>query len=162
RAAARVLALTMLIGAVLPRVPAAAQQSPPFTLLGADPQKVVNGALTLMAFSVVPDLASSVLQIKGASAGENSDIWMTQTGGGFPLGKPVAPYVEGSVGFSRYDPKFIASNGMESRRIPAKWNTIAGTGGIGIDIPLVKDLTLRPIFNFSIGHVESDSSAAGR
>ena len=43
-----------------------------------------------------------------------------------------------------------------------KWTTLAGTGGIGWDFPLFWDLKFRPIFNFSIGHVESDLSLLGR
>ena len=45
---------------------------------------------------------------------------MTQFGGGFTLGTSFALYMEGSAGGSRYDPEFVASDGQESRRVPAK------------------------------------------
>ena len=132
-----------------------------FTLVGGNIKDRAEGALSLMAFSVVPDLAGSYLSINSSST-SNPKIFMTQTGGGFTLGEGIAPYVEGSVGFSRYDPKFVATDGQEQRRIPTKWNTITGTGGIGVDFPLIGNLKFRPMFNFSLGHVESDSSAAAR
>lgn len=65
-------------------------------------------------------------------------------------------------GTARYDPAFLASNGNEERRLPVRWNTLSGTGGIGWDFPIATNLVLRPIFNFSRGHVESDASLAGR
>jgi hypothetical protein len=71
-------------------------------------------------------------------------------------------YLEGALGYSRYDPTFVASDGQEQREIPAKWTTIAGTGGIGWAFSLLPDWWLVPVFNFSLGHVESDSSLAGR
>jgi len=160
RRLAAATALCVLAGA-LPAHCALAQDDGGFTLIGGNVKDRAEGALTLMAFSVVPDLAGSFLSIKSSST-SNPKIFMTQTGGGFTLGAGIAPYVEGSIGFSRYDPKFVASEGAEQRHIPTKWNTIAGTGGIGVDFPLIGNVKFRPMFNFSLGHVESDSSAAGR
>jgi hypothetical protein len=77
----------------------------------------------------------------------------------FPL------YLEGNAAFSRYDPTFIATNGTESREVPAKWTTVTGTIGAGWDFPLTTltpELVLRPIANFTLGHMESDLSAAVR
>jgi hypothetical protein len=158
-----VVALVVLTAAsALAPQPGRAQETPPFSIDAAKVQKAVNGALTLMAYSVVPDLAGSLLSVKDSGTG-NPGIQATQFGGGSLLGDSFSAYVEGSMGLSRYDPKFIASRGQEQRTIPVKWNTIAGTGGIGWGFPLfLKDLSLIPIFNFSLGHVESDSSAAGR
>ncbi len=48
------------------------------------------------------------------------------------------------------------------RTIPTKWNSVSGTGGIGWDFRIADELVLRPIFNFSLGHLESDASLAGR
>ena len=87
---------------------------------------------------------------------------MTSLGGGFTTSKGFPLYLEGTAGYSRYDPTFIASNGEEERPVPVKWNVSSVTGGIGWDFPVAKDLVLRPIFNFSYGHLESDTSLAGR
>lgn len=155
-----ITALT-IVAVLLPGV-AVAQEPPPWQLPGVNVQRYANGVLTLMAFSVVPDLTSSFLSIDSGQSSSPS-ISMSQLGGGFTLGTGFALYLEGNLGYNRYDPTFIATNGQEERRIPAKWNTFAGTGGIGWDFPLYFDgLYLRPIFNFSLGHVESDASLLGR
>jgi hypothetical protein len=101
-------------------------------VIGGNVQKRANGVLVLMAYSVVPDLAGSSLSINSASTG-NPGIVATQFGGGSLLGEAFPAYVEGFWGFSRYDPTFIASNGQEQRVVPTKWNTFAGTGGVGWD-----------------------------
>jgi hypothetical protein len=57
---------------------------------------------------------------------------------------------------------FLATNGTEQREIPARWTTITGTGGVGWDFPIARELVLRPIANFTLGHMETDLSAAVR
>ncbi|WP_116295361.1 autotransporter domain-containing protein [Cupriavidus taiwanensis] len=124
---------------------------------GANVQKRANAVLSLMAYSAVPDLASSSLSIDNATSGDPG-VTMTQLGGGATLSKSVPLYLEGAIAYSRYDPTFVASNGSESRNIPTRWNTVTGTGGIGWDFPLLanRELVIRPIFNFTLGHVASD------
>ena len=87
---------------------------------------------------------------------------MAQLGGGFTVSKSFPLYLEGNVAFSRYDPTFIATNGTEEREIPAEWNTLTGTVGVGWDFPLARELVLRPIANFTLGRMTSDVSAATR
>ncbi len=132
-----------------------------FGIVGANVQKQANAVLTLMSFAVVPDLASSSLSISNTST-DNPDITLWQLGGGFTLSKSFPLYLEGSVAYNRYDPTFVASNGQETRRVPTKWNTFAGTVGVGWDFPLTesKELVFRPILNASIGRVASDISVA--
>ncbi|MDX2168232.1 MAG: hypothetical protein SF182_14250 [Deltaproteobacteria bacterium] len=152
------------LGLVGSAAPVAAQVRPnAFEIIGGNVQERANAVLTLMAFSVVPDLTSSFLSINNGTTGD-PEITMTQVGGGFTLSDTVPIWLEGLIGFNRYDPKFVATNGMESREVPVKWNTITGTGGIGWDfrMPFYRELIFRPLFNFSLGHVESDSSLAGR
>lgn len=124
---------------------------------GPGVQRQANAVLTLMSFSVVPDLASSSLSITDSQTA-NPGMVMSQLGGGFTLSKSVPVYMEGSIAYSRYDPTFVASNGTESRELPTRWNTVAGTIGIGWDFPLTasKELVFRPIFNASLGNVSSD------
>lgn len=71
-------------------------------------------------------------------------------------------YLEGTLGYSRYDPHFILSNGAESRRIPTKWNSLTTTGGIGWDFQFYRDSrggnwVVRPIVNVMLGTMVSDA-----
>ncbi len=130
-------------------------QQPPLTVSGARIQKVANGVLGLMGYSVVPDLTSSTLAIDSAGTG-NPQITMSQLAGGFTLSRTTPVYLEGGIAYSRFDPTFLATNGQETRAIPLKWVTGSLTGGVGWDFPLIPDLVLRPIFNFALGRVTSD------
>ena len=69
---------------------------------------------------------------------------------GFPI------YLEGNLGFSRYDPQFVISRGEETKTFPAKWNTISASGGVGWDFDLSEHWVIRPIANLSLGTVASD------
>lgn len=127
-------------------------------------QKIKNNAddvLAIMAFSVVPDLTASFLSFDDSQSGENR-LNMIQVAGGESFGRSIPVYLEGSAAYMRYDPTFVATLGQEKRRLAARWNSIALTGGVGLDFSLTKHWVLRPIFNFSLGHLESDSSLAGR
>ena len=132
-----------------------------FQLNGADVQKRANGVLALMGYMLTPDVTTGSLSLSNEPTG-NPDIAMTSLGGGFTMSKGFPLYLEGTAGFSRYDPTFVASNGQEERIVPVKWNAFSVTGGIGWDFPVAQELVLRPMFNFSYGHVESDASLAGR
>lgn len=118
-----------------------------------------DAVMSLMAYSVVPDLASSNLSIKDAST-ENPSVQMAQLGGGFTLSKSVPLYLEGAVAYSRYDPTFVASEGGEARQLPARWNTVTGTIGAGWDFPITSELVSRPIVDVSLGKVASDLKVA--
>ena len=118
-----------------------------------------NGILALMAYSVVPDLTSSNLSIKNAQT-ENPSVFMTQLGGGDTMSKSFPIYLEGAIAYSRYDPTFIASAGADARRVPTRWNTLTGTGGVGWDFPITDELVLRPIFDFALGKMATDLKVA--
>ena len=136
---------------------------PKLTLDGSVIKDRKDGILTLMGFTVLPDVTTSSLSINDATS-SNTDLQQTTLGGGFTISQDFPLYLEGTVGYSRYEPKFIASKGDEALSIPVKWNSLSVTGGIGWDFPLTenKELKLRPIFNFTFGHVESDISLVGR
>jgi hypothetical protein len=125
----------------------------------ANVQRSANGVLALMSYSVVPDLTTSSLSISDASTG-NPDISMSQVAGGFTLSDEFPLYMEGGAAFSRYDPTFVASDGEEQRRIPTKWNCVAGSVGLGWDFSIFDELKFRPIANFALGRVSSDLSVA--
>ena len=155
--------LAVAIAGALPAARAAGQDSNLFSVIGGNVQKRANGVLTLMAFSVAPDVTAGSLSIDSAQT-DNPSVTLVQFGSGFTLADSFPLYLEGFLGFNRYDPTFVASDGQEQRTVPTKWNTFSGTGGISWDfpVPFVPELTFRPIFNFSFGHVASDSAIAGR
>lgn len=128
-------------------------------LRDVDLEKRANGMLALMSYAMTPDLTSSSLSISDNSA-SNPTLTMTQAGGGATLSKETPLYLEGAVAYSRYDPKFVATNGEQTQTIPVKWNSISATGGVGWDFPLSDELALRPIFNFAAGYLTSDINAA--
>jgi len=132
-----------------------------FQVIGGNVQKQVNGVLALMGYMLTPDVTTGSLSISNSSTG-NPDYGMSSLGGGVTASTDVPLYLEGTVGYSRYDPTFVASNGQEERSIPTKWNAATATGGVGWDFPIAKDLVLRPIFNFSFGRVASDGAIAGQ
>ncbi|MDM0112722.1 hypothetical protein QTI66_11230 [Variovorax sp. J22R133] len=128
-------------------------------IIGPRVRDHANSVLSLMAYSVVPDLASSSLSITNANT-DDPGVVMSQLGGGFTISKSFPLYLEGAVAWSRYDPTFVATNGTESRSIPTRWNSLSGTAGIGWDFPITSELAFRPIFDFSLGKVASDLTVA--
>lgn len=129
--------------------------------LPKDIKRNADDVLALMAFAAVPDLTTSFLSIDDAKVGENR-LSMTQFAGGETISKDYPVYLEGSVAFMRFDPTFVATFGQEQRELPARWNSVALTGGVGWDFEITPNLVLRPIVNVSLGHVESDLSLIGR
>ena len=139
---------------------AQAQQQPPLTVTGARIQKIANGVLGLMGYSVVPDLTSSTLAIDSGGTGD-PQIAMSQLAGRFTVGRTTPVYLEGGIAYSRYDPTFIATNGeRRACSIPVKWSQRRRTWRWGWDFPIAQDLVFRPIFNFALGQVSSDLRVA--
>jgi hypothetical protein len=124
-------------------------------------QKAANAVLSMMGLMLTPDVTTGSLSFSNDATG-NPDFRMTSLGGGFTTSKAFPLFLEGTAGISRYDPTFVATDGVEERAIPVKWNVVTVTVGIGWDFPVAKDLVLRPMANFSYGHLESDTSLAGR
>lgn len=120
-----------------------------------------DAVLTLMSYMAIPDITASDLNI-GTGTGESNELTVTQFGGGATMGESFPLYLEGALGYSRYDPQFIVSNGTETRRVPTKWNSLTATGGIGWDFTIWRDnrggnLVLRPIANVMLGTMASDA-----
>jgi hypothetical protein len=152
--------LAMLGGVVLACLLTAPSFAQKLTL-PKDIKRNADDVLALMAFAAVPDLTSSFLSIDDTRVGDTR-LSMTQFAGGETVSKAFPLYLEGSAAFMRFDPTFVATRGEEQRVLPARWNSVALTGGIGWDFEIMPNLVLRPIFNFSLGHVESDLSLVGR
>lgn len=123
-------------------------------------QQRANAVVSLMSYAVVPDITASNLNI-GSGTNDTSALTITQLGGGATLSEDVPLYLEGTLGYSRYDPQFVFTDGNETRTIPTKWNSLSATGGIGWDVGVHRDrvggnLVLRPIANVTLGTVASD------
>jgi hypothetical protein len=124
-------------------------------------QRMANGVLSMMAYTIAPDVTTSSLSLQDATT-DNPNLAMTQFGGGFVWSDELPIFLEGNAAYSRYDPRFVASDGTDERLVPLKWNAVSGTGGIGYNFRLGSKWSFRPIFNFTLGHVASDLQLAER
>jgi hypothetical protein len=125
----------------------------------AELQRRANAVLTLMGFSLTPDVTTGALSISDQSTG-NPLFRQTSISGGGRLSKRTPLYLEGTLAYSRYDPTFASSDGQDTLLIPTKWQSLLGTVGAGWDFPIAKDLVLRPILNLSLGRVDSERTGA--
>jgi len=139
-------------------VPAHAQGV--LTAQGDSPGQKAEGALAILSFSVVPNETASSMNVD--AGGGDVRFSASQLGGAFTVSDEFSLYMEGFVGYARYDPRFVFSNGARTTVVAPRWTSVAGTVGVDWDIPITDQIVLRPIANFSLGHVESDVSLAGR
>jgi len=91
-------------------------------------QKRVDGVLTLMTYTLFPDVTTSSLSITSASSG-NPSFLVTQLGGGGTLSRSFPLYLEGNAAYSRYDPTFVATNGTEQREVRRNGTRLRGPAG---------------------------------
>ena len=149
------LAAAVALGLALASAPAMSQiAGPQFSLIDGNLQKRANGVVALMQYTLFPDVTTSSLSISSGTTG-NPAFRMTQAGGGFTWSRSFQLYLEGNVAYSIYDPTFTGTNGIEQVQVSAKWTSVTATGGIGWDFPLASELKLRPVANFTIGHMDS-------
>ena len=111
-----------------------------------------------MGYMLTPDITTGSLGIANAATG-NPDLRMNTLGGGFTVRKESPLYLEGTLGYARYDPTFAAA---DVGSVSTTWVAYSATGGVGWNYPVAQDLRLRPIFNVSYGRVESSVSASGQ
>jgi len=124
-------------------------------------QQTANGVLGLLGYNVVPDVTASSLSISRGSQ-DDTGLQTTQFGLGFTVDPDFPLYLEGFLGYSRYDPRFVFSEGTSKYPLPTRWNNFSGTVGVGWDFPIIEGLVFRPILNAALGHVETDASLFGR
>jgi hypothetical protein len=127
----------------------------PNHVVGANVKSHADAVLAVMTYTTVPDVTTSSLSINSGTTG-NPGFGQTQLGGGFTISRTFPLYLEGTLAYSRYDPTFVASDGLQQRPLPAKWNTASTTIGIGWDFPITDELKFRPILNGTLGRVASD------
>lgn len=123
-----------------------------------------GGVLGLMGYNATPDgLANAVTLERDQVTGGAGDRTLTlgQLGSGFTVSESFPLFLEGYLGYARYDPRAVFSGGGEERRTPLRWNNIVATIGVGYDIKLGEYLWLRPILNASLGYAASDASLFG-
>jgi hypothetical protein len=125
---------------------------------GVDVQKLANGILGVMSYTVAPDVTTSTVTITNGAT-SSPGMSMTQLGGGFTWSKSTPLYLEGNAAYARYDPTFLVSDGAETRPVPVKWNSVSATAGIGWDFPVSEHWVVRPMVNFTLGYVASDLAA---
>jgi hypothetical protein len=124
----------------------------------ADLQKRANAVLTLMGFAVTPDVTTGSLSISDQRAGNPYFRQASISGGGTLTQHRL--YLEGTLAYGRYDPTFAEGEGGVTQNIQVNWDSVLATGGIGWDFPLARNLVIRPIFNLSLGRVESEATGA--
>jgi len=151
---ARLLRLLLCITLGVVGVSASAQPAAR-AIRDVDVQKLANGILGVMSYTVAPDVTTSSLSISNAET-SSPGLLLTQVGGGFTWSKETPLYLEGNAAYARYDPVFVANDGVDDRPVPVKWNSVSATGGIGWDFRLTEHWVVRPIFNFTLGYVASD------
>lgn len=118
-----------------------------------------SGALAVLGLSAVPSETASTLALDTGREGQRGiDFRAGQLGGGFTWSETVPLYLEGYIGWNRYDPVFVFSQGGEQRRTEAKWNSFALSGGIGWDFKLSEHFVLRPMALVAVGEVVSDAT----
>lgn len=135
---------------------------PVVEIIGGAIEKRASGALAIFGLAAVPSETASTLFLDTGQEGDNgTDFRAGQFGGGFTWSDEFPLYLEGYVGWNRYDPVFLFSNGTEQRRTQAKWNSFALSGAVGWDFKLSENLVLRPMGLISVGTVASDFVLGG-
>lgn len=125
-------------------------------------QRQAQGALAVFGISAIPSETASTLVLEISTENQSRDEFVAaQLGGGFTLSDSAPLYLEGYVGYNRYDPTLLLTRGAEVSRLPLKWTSVAATGGIGWDFNITDDLILRPMAHVAVGRVQSDLSVAG-
>lgn len=128
-------------------------------IVGFSLEKHASGALAVYGITAVPsETASTLFLDTGSRPGGGTDFRSGQFGGGFTLSRAFPLYLEGYLGYNRYGPEFLLTDGTEVASLRPKWTSFAATGGIGWDFQLTPDLVLRPMVNVSLGQILSDTA----
>ncbi|MER2508567.1 autotransporter outer membrane beta-barrel domain-containing protein [Amaricoccus sp.] len=122
-------------------------------------EKNAAGALAVLGISAVPsETASALIVNTGTRPRDGSDFQAAQLGGGFTWSEAFPLYLEGYIGYNRYVPSFVLTEGQQSSRFLPKWTGVAATGGIGWDVRLGENLVIRPMLNVTLGQIASDTA----
>jgi hypothetical protein len=127
---------------------------------GVSLNQIADGVLSLMGYSLTPDVTTGSLSISSDASG-NPNIDTVSAGGGFTVSAELPLYLEGTAGRSFYDPIYLVTQGSAQRSVATQWRTTSATGGIGWDFSVAEGWKFRPIFNLSYGRVQTDGTIAG-
>ncbi len=116
------------------------------------------GSLAVMGLAGIPDDSASAISLQSNTRNRDYDFKSAQLGGGFRLSEGVPIYLEGYIGYARYDPVLSFSGSGQTAVLPLKWTSAAATGGIGYQFDLNDHWTLTPMAHISIGRTQSDAS----
>lgn len=116
------------------------------------------GSLAIISLAGIPDDSASAISLQSNTGSREYDFKSAQLGGGFRLSEGVPIYLEGYIGYARYDPVLAFSESGDTTRIPLKWTSLALTGGVGYQFDLSERWKLTPMAHISIGRTQSDAS----
>ena len=92
------IAVALTITCVFTALPTQADD----VLTGAFLKKRTDAILGLMSFQLTPDVTTGSLSLNNEPTG-NPDVFMITLGGGFTMSQDFPLYIEGTLGYSRYD-----------------------------------------------------------
>lgn len=118
------------------------------------------GSLAVMGLAGIPDDSASAISLQSDTSNRDYDFKSAQLGGGFRLAEGVPIYLEGYIGYARYDPVLTFSGTGNTTRLPLKWTSVVATGGVGYQFDLGERWKLTPMAHISIGRTQSDASVA--
>ncbi len=121
-----------------------------------------EGSLAVLGLVGIPDDAASTIFLQSGRTDREFDFRSAQLGGGFRVSSDFPLYLEGYIGFARYDPVLTLQGEGATSLIPLRWTSVAATGGIGWDFVINKDWTFRPMGHVSIGRTQTDASIAAQ
>lgn len=147
--------LPALAGLALLAAAPAGAQTPRLVLPGTTLERQAGAALGVLGLTAVPDGTLADLTIDRGGGG-STGLLTAQLGSGFTWSEDFPIYLEGYIGYARYDPTFVISSGQSQSLLPLRWNTVSATGGIGWSFAITDRLQIRPVFNLSLGYVASD------
>ncbi|EEE39005.1 putative exported protein [Rhodobacteraceae bacterium KLH11] len=116
------------------------------------------GSLAILGLVGIPDDAASFISLQSNTDDREYDFKSSQLGGGFRLGEGVPIYLEGYVGYARYDPVLTFGGSGETTPIPLKWTSFALTGGVGYQFDMGEYWKLTPMAHISVGRTQTDAS----
>ncbi|WP_299660630.1 autotransporter domain-containing protein [uncultured Ruegeria sp.] len=125
-------------------------------------QENAAGSLAILGLAGIPDDSASAISLQSNTDNRDYDFKSAQLGGGFRLAEGVPIYLEGYIGYARYDPVLTFSGTGETTRIPLKWTSLALTGGVGYQFDIGEYWKVTPMAHISVGRTQSDASVGAQ
>lgn len=141
-------------------VPAGADEN---AIFGSLVRRNTEGALAALGLAAVPsETASSLVLDTNTNPDRTYDFVAAQFGGGFRFSENIPIYLEGYLGYNRYDPVLLLSDQGTTSELPLKWTSFAATGGIGYEFDITENFKLRPQFHLMLGRTQTDASVGAQ